>query len=143
MRRRTSISARLALSLALAGFAPPTRAEAPGLFAALTCRPEAAPGRVLCELDFAARGGARLSWVDALVVATPDFVRPLRSRVAAERGAAEGDSKRKLSLAFVATGPGVGSVRVKARAVVCGGPSERHACRPESRELAAELRVGS
>ena len=63
-------------------------AEERGMKAELTCRAEAAPGRVLCELKYSAGSGARLVWADALVTAAPEFVRPLRSRVTPERFAA-------------------------------------------------------
>jgi hypothetical protein len=117
-------------------------AEAPSVKAELSCRPEAAPGRVLCELKYTAKDGTRLVWADALVTSAPDFVKPLRARVTPERfkGAAPGE--RKLTLAFVAAKAGVGQVIVKARAVVCRGEGERESCRPESQDTRAEIRVG-
>lgn len=118
--------------------------EAPsGLAVELHCRPEAAPGRVLCELKCAVAPGKRLVWADALVTAAPDFARPLRSRVAPERFAPAAATERKLSLALVASKPGVGQVTVRARAVVCQGEGDAERCHPESREARAELRVGS
>jgi hypothetical protein len=111
--------------------------------AALSCRAEAAPGRVLCELKYQPVVGARLAWADALVIRTPDFVRPLRSRVGRERFGAAGLDDRKLSLAFVASGPGVGNVLVRARAVVCRGQGQTERCTPQTQEVAAEMRVGS
>jgi hypothetical protein len=121
----------------------PASAEEASLRAELSCRAEAAPGRVLCELKYDAREGTRLVWVDALVTASPEFVRPLRSRVTPERFRAAGSVERKLNLAFVATQGGVGQVVVRARAVLCRGqgPSER--CRPETRDVRAEIRVGA
>jgi hypothetical protein len=117
--------------------------EAPGMKAELSCRAEAAPGRVLCELKYSASSGARLVWADALVTAAPDFVRPLRSRVTPERFAAAGSAERKLTLAFVAAKSGTGKVTVRARAVVCRGLGEQERCRPESQDARAEIRVGS
>lgn len=111
--------------------------------ATLVCRPEAAPGRVLCELTFAARDGARLAWADALVTATPPFAKPLRARVTPERSLDARANERKLSLAFVATQSGVGRVTVRARAVVCSGQGQGERCHPESHDVQAELRVGS
>jgi hypothetical protein len=130
----------LACALSCAGLAS---ADAAQVSAELSCRPEAAPGRVLCELKYAAASGARLTWADALVTATPAFVKPLRSRVTPERSLDAAASTRKLSLAFVATQGGVGPVTVRARAVVCRGtgPSER--CHPETHDVTAEIRVGS
>jgi hypothetical protein len=110
--------------------------------AQLSCRPEAAPGRVLCELNYRASAGARLVWADALVTAAPEFVRPLRSRVAPERFKEAGTSERKLNLAFVAAESGTGEVAVRARAVVCRGAGEQERCRPESQDARAEIRVG-
>ena len=118
-------------------------ADAPGMKAELSCRAEAAPGRVLCELKYSASSGARLVWADALVTAAPDFVRPLRSRVTPERFAAAGSAERKLTLAFVAAKSGTGKVTVRARAVVCRGLGEQERCRPESQDAQAEIRVGN
>jgi hypothetical protein len=113
-----------------------------GFKAELTCRPEAAPGRVLCELSYFVESGSRLAWADALVTASPDFARPLRSRVAPERFGQVGGA-RKLSLAFVAARAGVGQVTVNARAVVCRGQGARERCHPRLVPVTAEIRVGS
>ena len=140
MRLRTSISC---LAGALVALATTVGAETPGLSASLTCRPEAAPGRVLCELTCAAAPGARLVWADALVTEAPAFARPLRSRVSPERFGETGQNQRKLSLAFVAAQPGTGPVSVRARAVVCRGQGDAERCQPEIRDVTAQLRVGS
>jgi hypothetical protein len=118
-------------------------AEAPDMSASLSCRPEAAPGRVLCELTCQAASGARLLWADALVTEAPAFARPLRARVSPERFGAAGQNQRKLSLGFVASQAGVGLVSVRARAVVCRGEGARERCQPELQDVTAELRVGS
>jgi hypothetical protein len=122
--------------------APAAAAEPSGMKAELVCRPEAAPGRVLCELKYSASPGARLVWADVLVTAAPDFVRPLRARVTPERFKESGTSERKLNLAFVAAKSGTGQVTVRARAVVCRGVAEQERCRPESQDARAEIRVG-
>ena len=122
--------------------AAPAVADEADMKAELSCRPEAAPGRVLCELKYGVKPGARLVWADALVTSAPEFVRPLRARVTPERCKRAGPSERKLSLAFVATKAGVGSVVVKARVVVCRGEGEGERCRPESQDARAEIRVG-
>jgi hypothetical protein len=139
MRRRTLNSWLLAgvLLSASAG------AEPADLFAQLSCRPEAAPGRVLCELKYQAPSGARLVWVDALVTQAPDFARPLRSRLGPERFGTAGAAERRLGLAFMATQNGVGLVTVRARGVVCRGSGQAESCRPQSQDLQAEIRVGS
>jgi hypothetical protein len=123
-------------------FAAPVSAESPGVKAELSCRAEAAPGRVLCELKYTASSGARLVWADALVTSTPELVKPLRARVAPERFKGTAPGERKLTLAFVAAKAGIGQVIVKARAVVCRGEGERESCRPESQDTRAEIRVG-
>jgi hypothetical protein len=119
------------------------KADQPDLQAELTCRAEAAPGRVLCELKCMAGDGTRLVWADALVTAAPEFVRPLRSRVTPERFKDAGTSERKLTLAFVAAKSGVGWVTVRARAVVCRGSGEQERCNPQRQDVRAEIRVGS
>lgn len=126
----------------LMGLAAPTRAATPGFEAELVCRPEAAPGRVLCELTCRASGAARLSWADAVVTEAPSFVRPLRSRVAPERFSGASANERKLKLALVASGPGKGALKVKARAVLCEGTGAKERCRPETRDVSAEVQVG-
>jgi hypothetical protein len=128
----------------LLGVLAQASAAAPGGFEAeLSCRPEAAPGRVLCELVYRAAPGTRLVWADAVVTRSPDFARPLRSRLSPERFGGDGLTERKLGLAFVASQNGVGPVTVRARAVVCRGPAGAESCRPETWQLSAELRVGS
>ncbi len=144
MRRPTWLeAARLTVAAFVMSVGSGAKAAAPAMRAELACRPEAAPGRVLCELRFSANAGQRLAWADALVVSTPPFARPLRSRVTPERFKETGSQERKLSLAFVADRGGVGQVAVKARAVVCEGEGPEERCRPESHVVGAELRVGS
>lgn len=141
MRRR----ARWQLGWLLVGFvaASLARADEPGMRAELSCRPEAAPGRVLCELTYAASPAARLAWADALITAVPVFVKPLRSRVTPERSLDAQAATRKLTLAFVAAQSGVGQVTVRARAVVCRGQGKAERCQPETHDVRAEIRVGS
>lgn len=141
MHRRT-LNSLAGLALALTTGVS-SAAEPAGVTVQLGCRPEAAPGRVLCELQYRAASGARLVWADALVTKTPDFARPLRSRVSPERFTDTAPSERKLSLGFVASHAGVGRVGVRARAVVCRGQGKAEACRPETHDVTAELRVGS
>jgi hypothetical protein len=143
---RTWLSLVLASALgsSLSVASSPAGADEPaGARAQLSCRPEAAPGRVLCELRVSALPGARLDWADALVTAAPPFVRPLRARVSPERFAGGSAAERKLSLAFVASESGVGMVTVRSRAVVCRGQGEAERCRPEQHDVQAEVRVGS
>lgn len=141
MRHRTW--AELLLAAAVLGSSPTAAAQDAGVRVELTCRPEAAPGRVLCQLEYLANTGLRLTWVDALVKSSPRFARPLRSRVTPERFKEAGPSERKLSLAFVASTGGVGTVIVQARAVVCSGQAPQERCWPERHEVEAQLRVGA
>lgn len=134
---------RIRLVLAVASLVGAAAADEPELEAVLSCRPEAAPGRVLCELKYVVPTGRRLAWADAVVTSAPDFARPLRSRLSPERFGQAAATERKLSLAFVASKAGVGRVTVQARAVVCRGQGAGERCRPHVQQLAAELRVGS
>ncbi len=144
MRRRTWANRiSQAVLLGVCATSTPGVADAPTLEASLSCRPEAAPGRVLCELVFSAPRGGELVWVDALVTQAPAFAPPLRSRVAAERFARSGAAAHTLGLAFVASAAGVGQVSVSARGVACRGTGEQRQCRPAQRLLTGELRVGS
>jgi len=120
------------LAVVLFAFAAPASA-APEPVTDLRCRAEPSPGRVLCELEITSERG-RLAWADALVVATPPFARPLRSRVA---GREVTERRREVPLAFVATAAGEGEIEVEARAVVCDD-----VCLPVSRRVRAPLRVG-
>lgn len=134
----------LALLLSLAGLVGSTSAAAGGspaeLGARLSCDPAPVPGRVRCRLTLTVADDARLSWVDALVVASPGFARPLRSRVP-QRKLSGKESKAEVQLALLASGPGRGTLTVRGRAVVCPR-SGQGACRPRSSEASVELVVG-
>src|SRR5262245_24427560 len=86
--------------------------------ARLSCRREASPGRVLCELEVEVTEG-RLVWGDALVVSAPDFALPLRSRVGDKSATARAPRRVRLPLALAATKTGRGELKVRARAVAC------------------------
>lgn len=121
----------------------PAATSTEGMQATLVCRPEAQPGRVLCELTCVPAQGARLVWTDALVTETPEFLQPLRARVTPERFQATASREQKLRLAFVASKHGVGQVTVRARGVTCRGEGRAERCRPETHDVRAEVRVGS
>jgi hypothetical protein len=112
------------------------------LTADLSCRPEAAPGRVLCALRLSPPAGQRLVWADALIVQAPPFARPLRSRVSSERFAAASETERRLALALVASEAGTGTLAVRARVVICRERGDSEVCEPAQREAAAEVRIG-
>ncbi|HWA77809.1 MAG TPA: hypothetical protein VG937_35980 [Polyangiaceae bacterium] len=129
------------LSLLLLGSLPNIApAAAPELGARLSCEPTPAPGRVRCALELAVASDLRLSWVDALVVATPEFARPLRSRVP-QRKLTGKDSKAEVHLALLASSTGRGTLTVRGRAVVCPRTGTG-ACRPVSNAASVELVVG-
>ena len=132
------------MACALAGALVLLAAEAPALEPALStylrCDPAPAPGRLRCALSLEVTPDLRLSWVDALVVGAPAFVRPLRSRVP-QRKLTGKDSKADVLLALLAHGTGRGTLTVRARAVVCA--RDRPAsCRPVARDASIELEVG-
>lgn len=116
--------------------------ESKGPDARLGCRREAAPGRVVCELELEVTEG-RLSWADALVTSAPSFARPLRSRVA---GSESSTPRRiRIELVLAATERGSGKISVLARSVACrsnsGGAEEQ--CDAYSREVSAMVVVGA
>lgn len=123
--------------------APGVVADVPPEDARLSCRREAAPGRVLCELEVEVTRG-RLAWADALVERTPEFARALRTRVGP--GSAAGGTARRLRLPLVlaATATGSGELGVRARYVACAPTGEgRELCSPSSRVVSARVEVGS
>jgi hypothetical protein len=142
MRRRTSLSRAALCALGVASLTRGATAEPPSIRAELSCRPEPAPGRVLCELAYRASAGVRIVWADALVTEAPAFAPPLRARVSPVRFAQAGSSERKLSLAFVASQVGAGTASVRARAVGCSGQAAEERCRVHTQLVRAELRVG-
>jgi hypothetical protein len=110
--------------------------------ARLGCGKEAAPGRVLCELELEVTNG-RISWADALVTATPAFAKPLRSRVAG--GATSTPRRIRIQLALAATERGSGKLQVLARSVVCRpSPGEEgEVCDAYVRTVEATVIVGA
>ena len=122
------------LGALLALGAGPARAQEP-LSAKLGCEPGRAPGRELCTLEVSAPPGRRLTWADALVLETPSFARALRTRVAAK----EPGSPVRLTLALVLEAPGRGSLRVRARTVLCEKAGTKERCSPVTRDVEAEL----
>jgi hypothetical protein len=121
-------------------FAPTaSHAREADLSTELACEPAAAPGRVRCSLAIEAAPSYRLSWVDALVVQSPSFARPLRSRIPQPVSGKENTAE--VLLALVASGTGKGPLTVRARAVICPR-LKAGACRPASREATTMLEVG-
>lgn len=136
---------RWVLPLLLCGFgltASSARAEDGALSATLSCRPQASPGRVLCEVELDVASG-RLPWADALVTAAPPFVRPLRSRVGPRQATLRQVRRIRLPVALVATTSGHGRLQVRARAVVCRESLDgTELCLPATRLLSTTVHVG-
>lgn len=136
--RERGAAAVLGLSLGLAALS--ARADAASIEAKLRCEPALSVGRVRCALEVAAPPGARLAWVDALVLETPTFARALRTRVA--QPLSRNQSKAELLLGLVASAEGTSVLRVKARAVICPSAGNRR-CRAVARVASVALEVGA
>jgi hypothetical protein len=125
------------LSLGLGFSASGDASNASGALAArLVCDPARAPGRVVCAVELSAPAEQRIAWADALILSTPAFARPLRSRVTAR---SDESSAIRLPLALVLDGPGSGLLRVRGRAVLCSRGSAHERCSPASQD--AELNL--
>src|SRR5688572_13381346 len=105
-------------------------ADAKAFMAELSCQPETESGRLICRVDYRSTSSARIVWADALVTAAPPSLRPRRPRSAAtiER---DGVAARA-GISLVPSGGGGAKITVRARAVLCSGPSKGDAgeCRP-------------
>ena len=116
-------------------------AAGPQLDVRLRCDRALVPGRVRCAVSLSVPRGFRLSWVDALVVSSPPFARPLRARIPLRRLTGM-DSHAEVLLALLAREAGRGMLTVRGRAVVC--PRQGDAvCRPASSQASLEFSVGS
>lgn len=138
LRRATGGAALVAA--ALLG-APGAHAGPNGLGARLACQPVAAPGRVLCELEVEVERG-RLQWADVLVVRSPSFARPLRSRVGPRQALSRSERRMGLPIALVATKSGDGRLEVLARAVECTRTRGVDSCLPLTTRTSASIHVG-
>jgi hypothetical protein len=112
-------------------------ADPPAIRAEVACEPASGPGKIRCEVTITPVGG-RLLWADAIVLAAPPFVPPLRNRAASTDGRRDPAGAR-LPLALAATADGSGTLKVRARAVVC----VEGACRPVAAEASTEVVVGA
>ncbi|HKO92682.1 MAG TPA: hypothetical protein VJU61_16115, partial [Polyangiaceae bacterium] len=108
--------------------------------ARLQCQRRSTPGRVLCEAELEVQSGV-LRWGDVLVLEAPEFARPLRSRVGPSALFMQSERRQRLQLALAAARDGTGSLRVRARGVVCPDASGQ-SCRAVSHELSAPVLVG-
>ncbi len=122
------------------GIAPrDAAAGVPSLAVQLDCPPRAGQGRIVCMLEISSRPGSVLRWADALVVSAPDFAPPLRSRRVASLPE-EGTGSTTIAIPLFAREENTGTLRVKARAVVCA-EGARESCSPVSREAQASVAV--
>ena len=108
--------------------------------ARLSCRPEAGPGRVLCELEVEVGSKTQLTWADGLVVQSPEFAPPLRSRVGISQASTKTPTRVRLPIALGATGSGQGTLEVVARWVIC---TQGDDCHSGTSSTQAAVRVGS
>jgi len=129
-----------ALPALAAPAAAPVAAAPRELSVRLECQRRPTPGRVLCEAELELASGV-LRWADVLVVAAPDFARPLRSRVGPNALFMKTERRQRLQLALAATQLGRGTLRVRARAVQCPDASGRD-CRALVHEAETTVSVG-
>lgn len=109
---------------------------------AASCERRASKGRVLCDVEFEIPEG-RIAWADVVVVQSPAFARPLRSRVGVLDARSRTERRIHIPVAFVAREQGRGAVSFRGRAVVCSGGQPHESCTPVAREVEAELKVGA
>ncbi len=122
------------------GIAPrAAAADVPSLAVQLDCPARAGQGRIVCMLELSSRPGSVLRWADALVVSAPDFAPPLRSRRVASVPE-EGTGRTTIASPLFAREENTGTLRVKARAVVCA-EGARESCSPVWREAQASVAV--
>jgi hypothetical protein len=121
-------------------------APAPGasLEATASCERKATKGRVICDVELEATT-ARIAWADVLVTEAPSFAPPLRSRVGMADARSRTERRVRLPVALVATSLGHGTVKMRARAVLClpGGDGAAETCRPATKDVASEIIVGT
>lgn len=111
--------------------------EAARLTAQLVCPERQGKGRVVCELALTAPEGRLLRWADGLVVEAPKFALPLRARVTGKLPEG-GASEVKIAVPLLATGEDdTGTLRLRARAVVC----LRESCVTLAREVSCAVVV--
>ncbi len=118
-----------------------TASSPPSDFSArLTCQRRPTPGRVVCEAELEVESGV-LSWGDVLVLEAPPFALPLRSRVGQSAVVMQTAQRQRLQLALATTDAGQGTLKVRARAVLCPDATGQ-GCRAAVREAEALVSVG-
>lgn len=130
---------RLGIAL-LVGLGTTGSSPASDFSARLTCQRRPTPGRVVCEAELEVESGV-LSWGDVLVLEAPAFAVPLRSRVGQSAVVMQTAQRQRLQLALATTDAGQGTLKVRARAVLCPDTTGQ-GCRAAVREAEALVTVG-
>jgi len=112
-------------------------ADLPSVAVSASCEPVAGPGKVRCAVHVRPEGGAWRGG-DVIVVSAPPFAPPLRTRAGIADLVRKDESEVEFALALAAVADGAGTLRIKARAVVCGASG----CRPVFAEADARVVVG-
>lgn len=115
----------------------PARAGEP-MGASASCPAADAPGRVRCSAEAIAPAGSRIAWADVVIVSSPSFVVPLRGRMPPSDATDTRSDRWRFAFAVVAKQRGKGELVLRVRAVLC----EKDACRPQEREVRAQVSVG-
>jgi len=111
--------------------------------ATASCERKATKGRVICDVELEAAAG-RIAWADVVVTEAPAFAPPLRSRVGIADARSRTERRVRLPVALLATSLGRGTVKMRARAVVClASTVGAETCRPVTKDVAAEIVVGT
>jgi hypothetical protein len=110
----------------------------PSLLVAASCEALAGPGKVHCAVRVRPEAAA-WRWGDVIVVAAPPFAPPLRTRSGVYDVVRNDETGVEFALALAATADGIGPLRVRARAVLCG----EFGCRPVAAEAEARVVVGA
>lgn len=115
----------------------------PGLAVTASCERKPSKGRVTCEVEIEADAG-RIVWADVVVTRAPPFAPPLRARVSMTEARSRTGRRIRIPVSLVATTTGRGTVNLRARATLCEGTEAGDGpCRPATRDVAAELVVGT
>jgi hypothetical protein len=128
----------IAFAVVVSSVVPRGAGDGPRIVASASCDEASGPGRVRCEITVRAENGTA-RWGDVIVTSAPKFAPALRTRIAPGDAVDRGDGSRVFPLALAAVKNGVGTLVLRARAVVCGA----RGCVPVTTEASAEVVVGA